>query len=527
MAPVGLTSRWWALAAIALALLAVGLDVTILNVALPTISVDLGASIGQLQWFATGYALVMAAALLPAGMFGDRYGRRRLLVAALVVFGGASLCCAYAGSPAALIVAWVVLGMAAAFLAPLSMAVFLVLFPDSTDRQKAMAVLSSAMMLGLPLGPVLGGYLLQHVWWGSVFLINVPLVVLAVVAVVVLVPESRAEVTPRVDVAGMVLSSAGLVAVTYGVINAGEHSWATTAALAPMIAGVAILACLVAQERRTADPMVDLSLFRSSGFACGTVLMTLVGFSMFGLMFFLPQYYQAVQGSDSLGAGLKLLPMIGGLLVGAGIAGKIKPEVGFSAIPAAGFTVMAVGLLIGSATTRTSGFGFTASWLVVMGVGVGVAMTRTMTTALAALSAQRAGVGSALIQAMRQVGGAFGVALLGSFANSGYRNALHITGLPAAAAKTVHGSVAGGVAVARQLHQPHLLDAVRTAFVHAMDTTLLISGGIAALAAFLAVAFLRRTSVHLGAPPHSGQPAPSTAVGAPASADIAKVGGKP
>jgi EmrB/QacA subfamily drug resistance transporter len=488
----GGAARWWALAAIGLALLAVGLDVTILNVALPTMSTSLHAGIGDLQWFSSGYTLMVAAMLMPAGLLGDRLGRKKLLLGALVLFGLASAWCAFATSPGELIAARVVLGFAAAFLQPLATSVFLVLFPGEAERGKAMSVLGSAMMLGLPLGPVLGGLLLEHFWWGSVFLINVPLVVLALVAVAALVPESRSQRRPRLDLPGVLLSSAGLVGITYGIIRGGEHGWGDWSAVLPVAAGAVLLVVLVAWERRTREPLIDLGLFRSRGFTWGTILSTLVGFAMFGLMFFLPLYYQAVQGSDTLGSGLKLLPMIGGLLVGASVAGKLPPTVGVRAVPTAGFVLMAVGLFVGARTDVHSGYGFTAAWLVVMGVGLGLAMTRTMTAALNALSAERGSVGTAMIQALRQVGGAIGVALLGSFANSGYRDRLPDLGqLPAPVAGAVRGSVSAGVAVAERMGSAPLLAAVRSAFVGAMDVTLWVCGGIGVASALIALLFMK------------------------------------
>jgi EmrB/QacA subfamily drug resistance transporter len=492
-------------------MLAVGLDVTVLNIALPTLSIQLDASTVQLQWFASGYTLVLAGLLLPAGMLGDRYGRRRVLLAALVGFGAASLWCAYAGSAGNLIAARVALGAAAAFVQPLSLSVFLVLFPDAGDRQRAMAVLAGAMMLGLPLGPILGGYLLQHFWWGSVFLVNIPLVVVAVLAAAVLVPESRGDLAPRVDVGGVVLSSAGLVGVTYGVIAAGEQHWTATSAVVALAAGAALLAAFVVWEQRCRYPLVDLGLFRSSRFAWGVSFVTLIGFSMFGLMFFLPLYFQAVQGSDTLRAGLKLLPMIAGVFVGTGVAGRVRPLVGRHAMPAGGLALIAGGLLIGATSPQTTGYGFTACWLVVLGLGLGLAMTRTMTTTLDALPAAQSGVGSALVQTMRQVGGALGVALLGALANSGYRRGLDVGGVPTAVADAVRDSVAGGVAAAGKLHDQQLLEDVRTAFVHAMDTTLLVSGGVAALAAILALRFPRLAGVDARPAAPSGPELPATA----------------
>src|SRR5574340_91572 len=215
------TSRkpWWALFALAVAMLTIGLDITVLTVALPTLAVQLGATPAQLQWFTTAYTLVLAAALLPAGALGDRFGRKKLLLGALVLFGIASLACAYAGSSGQLIAARAVLGLAAAAMMPLSMAVLPVLFPYPDDRSRAFTVWVTATAIGLPLGPILGGWLLQHFWWGSVFLINVPLVVIGACAVAVLVPESRSSEPVAIDGLGVVLSGLGLTALTYGFIR--------------------------------------------------------------------------------------------------------------------------------------------------------------------------------------------------------------------------------------------------------------------------------------------------------------------
>src|SRR5262245_23492859 len=216
--------KWWALGALALALMTVGLDLTILNVALPTLATDLGASTGQLQWFADSYNLVLAAALLPAGMLGDRFGRKKMLLVALSLFGAASLACSFATTAGELIAGRAVLGLGAAFLMPLSMAVLPVLF-TAEERPRALTIWITANSLGIPLGPIVGGWLLDHYHWGSVFLINVPVILIGLVAISVLLPESRAAVRPRIDVPGVVLSSLGLVGFTYGVIQGGESGW--------------------------------------------------------------------------------------------------------------------------------------------------------------------------------------------------------------------------------------------------------------------------------------------------------------
>src|SRR5580692_11662073 len=237
--------KWWALVAIAASVLAVGLDLTVLNLALPTIATDLHASTGDLQWFSDAYSLVLAAAMLPAGLLGDRLGRKKVMLAALVLFGASSAACAYAGGVGELIAARAVLGLGAAAIFPLSLAVIPVLFAPE-ERQKAIALMASATFISFPIGPIVGGYLLDHFWWGSVFLINVPVVLLALVAVIVLMPESRSELRPRLDVVGVLLSSAGLGGLTYGFIRAGQTSWTNTSALATIAAGIAVLAVFVA-----------------------------------------------------------------------------------------------------------------------------------------------------------------------------------------------------------------------------------------------------------------------------------------
>jgi DHA2 family multidrug resistance protein-like MFS transporter len=264
--------RWWALLAIAASVLVVGLDLTVLNLALPSIAVSLHASTGDLQWIVDSYSLVLAALILPAGLLGDRYGRKRLLLIALVLFGASSLACAYATSVGELIAARAVLGVGAAAIFPLALSVLPVLF-DGPDRQRAVAAIGGASMLSFPIGPIVGGYLLDHFWWGSVFLINVPVVLLALVAVAFLLPESRSAARPGIDVSGIVVSTAGLVALTYGFIKAGQDGWGDVTAVVLIAAGAAALALLPLVERRVARrggyPLADLRLFRSADFRWG------------------------------------------------------------------------------------------------------------------------------------------------------------------------------------------------------------------------------------------------------------------
>jgi EmrB/QacA subfamily drug resistance transporter len=509
------TRRWWAMAAISVSVLVVGLDLTVLSLALPTIAATTRATTGDLQWIADSYALVIAALILPAGLLGDRYGRKRVLLAALVLFVASSVWCAYSASVGELIAARAVLGIGAAAVFPMAISVLPVMFGEE-ERQKAISVMAAAIFVSYPIGPILGGFLLDHFWWGSVFLINVPVVAIALVAVMFLLPESRAAKRPSLDIPGIVISSAGLAALTYGFIRAGQDSWTDAVALAAIGVGVLLIAGFAGWERFVGQrfvgqrggqrgggqPLVDLPLFRVAAFRWGTILMTLVSFALFGLFFTAPQYFQDVRGATPLGSGLRLLPLIGGMLAGMIAGSRLtgapkRPDGTLGRAPlsaklavAAGFLVMAVGLAIGAFTGLGSSTGFAALWIALTGLGLGMAMPAAMNAAVGPLTEERSASGGALISAVRQVGATIGVAVLGTLISNGYASRLHLDGLPASAASAVKSSVAGGVAVAQRLGSAPLLDDVRSAFIHGMDIMLWTCAGIALASALLALAFL-------------------------------------
>lgn len=477
--------RWWALGAVAVSLLVVGLDLTVLNVALPTLATDLDASTSQLQWFANAYTLVLAALLLPAGLIGDRLGQKYVLLSALLLFGLASIACAYAGSPELLIAARVLLGVGAAFLIPMSMSLVTALF-SSEERPRALTIWVMATSLGIPLGPVLGGWLLDHFWWGSVFLINVPMVLIGAAAVLAWVPRLPGTPGGRIDVTGIALSGAGLVALTYGFIQFGERGWGDARSLALAGTGVALLAGFGWWQGRTAYPLADLSLLRDRTFGWGSALATLSTFGLMGLLFVLPQLFQAVQGADALHTGLRLLPIIGGMLVGAKVAERVAARAGTRLTVAVGYTLMAAGLAIGATTDVGTSYGFTAVWMSLVGLSTGFTLPPVMAAAMDTLPPGRTGSASAMIQALRQVGGTIGVAILGTVLNSGYRDRLDVHGLAPQAAEAARGSASAGVAVG----SPEVAESARTAFVHGMDLALLTSAGVAALALVLTIGFL-------------------------------------
>ena len=485
--PGGVSRRWLAMGALTLALITIGLDQTVLNLALPTLSSSLHASESQLQWFVTAYTLALAAGMLPAGLLGDRYGRKTVLVGAIALFGVTSIACAYAPDANAFIAARAVLGVAGAALLVMSLSVVTVLFSE-TERPRAMGIWAAGNFLALPLGPIVGGYVLAHFWWGWVFLMNVPVVLIGLVAVTVFVPQSRSEHRPSIDLPGVVLSSGGLAMLMYGLVQAGEYGWGSSDAIIPSIAAVAVLTGFGLWEswltvKPNGQPLIDLGLFRSRSFTVGVVLAGLGIFGMFGVLFTLPQYLQAIMGVDAQGAGLRFLPTIVGLVLGAVPADRVAARIGARFTIAIGFAVLAVGMFLGSLMTATTGDAFIALFTFIVGAGAGLGLATAASAAMVELSAERSGVGGALVQAVVKLGPAFGATILGSVLNSTYQSHVSVTGLPAAAASAVQGSVFGGLEVARQVGSPALLDSVRTAFVAGMDD----ASRVAAIIAIAAV----------------------------------------
>ncbi|MGC4992846.1 MFS transporter [Nocardia salmonicida] len=489
------TRRWLALGALAVAMLTIGLDVTVLTVAIPTLAVELDANTAALQWFSGAYTLALAALMLPAGALGDRYGRKKVLLAALVLFGVASLACAFAGSSGQLIAARVALGVAAAAMMPLSMAVLPVLFSEPAQRQRAVTIWVTSTAIGLPLGPIVGGWLLQHYWWGSVFLINVPLVVIGAVAVATLVPESRGDNSFRIDIVGALLSAAGMLGLTYGFIRIGEQGWGDIAAWLVVAAGAALLAVFLWWQRRVAHPLIDITLFASPGFRWGTALSILVSFAMFGMFFTVPQYLQAVLGVDALGSGLRLLPMIGGLVIGSRLVDMLLPKLGLRVMLTAGFSVLAAGIGFGALTRVESGYGLTALWTTVLGIGMGLVMPAAMGMALGELTAAGSGSGSALLQALRQAGGTIGVAVLGTVLSTRYR-----AELGALDRAPISDGVNAGVAAARETGDPAILAQVQQAFVAGMDTMLGLCAALCLVAGLVTALRLRRPTAPVTQP---------------------------
>jgi EmrB/QacA subfamily drug resistance transporter len=376
------------------------------------------------------------------------------------------------------------MGLGSAVIVPVIMAMLPVIFAPH-ERGKAIALVTVGLGLGVPLGPIVGGWLLDHYWWGSVFLVNVPVAVLGAIAVAALVPESKDPQRRPIDLLGGLLSTAGLVFVVYGIIEAPHRGWGSGAVLGALALGAALLVIFVGWERRATYPMIDLGLFGRPRFLWGTVAGTVGNFAMYGLLFVVPLYLQVVRGHDAFATGVRLLPMMAGLIVGAPSAERLVSRVGSRIPMVAGLSLIATGLLIGATTTTTDPYARTAIWLAVIGAGVGMTIAPAMEAVLGELPPERAGSGSALTMTLRQVGGALGVALLGSILSATYTDRLDVAGLPTNVAEVARESVAAAAAVAAQIGDPALLISAREAFTHGMSLVLLICAGLAVVGAIL------------------------------------------
>ncbi|WBB63478.1 MFS transporter [Streptomyces sp. WMMC500] len=471
--------RWWALGGLVVSVLVLGFDLTILNVALPTMAADIGATTGELQWIVDAYAVVFAACMLPAGLLGDRFGRRRMLVAGLVIFLAGSLAGPFVSSPEAVIAVRTVMGLGGALIMPLALSVIPTLFGDE-ERATAVGAVTAGMAVGMPAGPLLGGWLLDHYWWGSVFVVNVPLVVLGIAAALLLIPETRDPSVPRVDPVSAVLSALGLGALVLGVIEGPTRGWDDPLVAGSLAGSAALLGRLALRERRATRPMLDLELLGDRAFRWNAIVAVLATFVVAGLLFLLPQYLQAVMGHDPFGTGLRLMPLMAGLLVAARAAPALMARYGSRTVVSAGMALFAFAMLLGIRTDAFDGYAFMAVWLSVTGLGLGCALVPTMDAALGALPSGRAGGGTGLLITLRQVGGAMGVALLGSLLNGVFTDRLDTEGVPEAAAEKARESVVAAHAVAERLGAPRLAESADAAYVDGMGQGLLVCG-IAAL----------------------------------------------
>jgi EmrB/QacA subfamily drug resistance transporter len=483
--------RWWTLVVLSVSLLVISLDNTILNVALPTIERDLDASAGALQWIVDSYTLVFAGLLLTMGSLGDRFGRRRALVGGLVVFGTGSLLSALAPSADALIASRALMGLGGALIMPSTLSILTNVFP-AEERPKAIGIWAAVAGLGIAVGPVTGGWLIEQFDWSAVFLVNLPIVVAALAAAPALVPESRDPEKSRLDPMGAGLSTAGLGVLTWSIIEAAERGWTDGLVLGGFGVAAAALAGFVAWELRTPSPMLDVRLFRVRRFTGASVSIALVFFSLFGAIYFLTTYLQSVMDYGALAAGLRVTPVAIGLVVGGPLSARLAGRLGTRNVVAGGLVVVAAALLLLTGADATSGYGLIAASLVLLGFGMGTTMAPATESIMSSLPLAHAGVGSAMNDTVRMVGGTLGVAVLGSLLSSRYGADMEgaVDGLPAPAAEAAGESIGHASVVAESVGGdagPTLERVAETAFSSAMGTTLTVAAGVALAGAMVAL----------------------------------------
>jgi EmrB/QacA subfamily drug resistance transporter len=465
--------RWWTLIVLCVSLLVIGLDNTILNVALPTLVKDLDASTSQLQWIVDAYTLVFAGFLLTGGSLGDRFGRKGILTGGLALFGLFSGMAAFSQTSHQLIIARALMGLGGALIMPATLSILTNVFTDPKERSKAIGAWAGISGLGIAVGPILGGFLLEHFWWGSVFLVNVPVAIVALVLGRFLIPNSKDPSAPKLDFVGSGTSIVGLSLLLWAIIEVPTKGWSDPNVILTMIGALLVLGAFATWELRTEEPMLDLQFF-----------------AMSGTLFLLTQLLQFVLGYDALAAGYRMAPMAVAMMVMAPLTPRLTVRFGSKRMVFAGLSTAAFGLLIFTQVNESSGYLPVFCGLVVMALGIAMGMVPATDSIMGSLPKEKAGVGSAVNDTTRQVGGALGVAVLGSLLATGYRAHLKVDGLSGPALAQARASVGGALQVAKDHGNEAVAQAGRASYVHGMHLSLLVGAVFVFGGAFLSLFYL-------------------------------------
>ena len=484
--------RWLILIVLCLSTLVLVVDNMALAVAIPPLTQDLQASAQDMQWILDSYILVFAGLLLTSGSLSDRFGRRRVMIIGLALFGVASLGATFAATPGQLIVARVIMGIGGALVMPSTLSILITVF-DDTERRKAMTAWSAVAMVGLVGGPVLGGALIAWFWWGAVFLINVPIAAVAIVAAIVLMPESKGP-WQRPDPLGAVLSAVGMTALVWSIIELPRSGLAHPGTSGALAIAVLSLVAFVVWERRTPNPMVPLALFRDRAFSGGSLAMTLVQVGNGGLLLVLTQYLQYVLDYTPTRAGLAFIPMAIASLAFNTLGATLGSRIGNRALAVTGLVVIAAGFGVLATLSTGDGFAMLAAALCLIGAGGGLAMPAITTALMGAVPPEQAGVGSALNDTIQQAGAALGIAVLGSIVTGAFTGAMPVDA-PAAARRSIGDALALG--------DSGLAETAREAFTAAMGTAFIGAALGACAAAILTFVIMRdRPTTPAAAPTH-------------------------
>jgi len=503
------TRRWYTLGVLCLSLLVIVVDSTIVNVALPTFTRELHASTSGLQWIVDAYTLTFATLLLLAGAIADRYGRHRALAAGLAVFAAGSLAAAFTQTTTELIAARAIMGIGGAFIMPATLSIITSVFTDPAERTKAIGLWSAVSGLGVAIGPVAGGWLLAHFSWDSIFLVNLPIVAIALVAGRWLVPASRAPQSGRLDLTGAVLSVAAFTILTYTIIEAPGNGWLSAATLGLAAVAVALLAAFVVWEARSDHPLLPLHLFRNARFTGAGLTITVLFFALSGAVFLNSQILQFVLGYSPLAAGVRALPSAAALAVFSPVGASLAKRAGTLVPVALGLAAVTGGLALFATASAASGYGHYILAMVIVCAGIGLAMSAATAASMQELPPAMAGVGSAVNDTTRNMGSVLGVAVIGSITASVFASRMahlaHGTVGPAAAA--AHASSVGAAAVAAHraggAYGASVLHAAASAFVAGADRAVL-AGAVATLAGVLIAVRTLRTARRTPAQAPSG-----------------------
>jgi EmrB/QacA subfamily drug resistance transporter len=486
--------RWLTLGVLSLSLVIIGLDNTILNVAIPTLQTDLSATASELQWMVDSYVLVFAGLLLTMGALGDRFGRARALTVGLIIFGAASFAASLTTTATQLIAARAVMGIGGALIMPATLSIITDVFPRE-ERGKAIGIWAGVAGAGIGLGPIVGGFLLEYFWWGSVFLVNVPIVIAAVVAGYFLVPTSRDPEATPLDLPGAVLSMISISAIVYAIIEGPAEGWTSGLVIAGFAAAAIFGTLFIVIELRTEHPMLNLSFFANPRFSGGATAIGIAFFSLFGVIFMLTQYLQFVQGYTALEAGLRTSPIAIGMVIGSSRAPYLVDRLGTSRVVAGGLVLLAATLAGFSFLTATTSYWAIGLGLVVMATAMGSIMAPSTDAVMGAVPKAKAGVGSATNDVARQVSGAFGVAVMGSVLNSIYSTSVAdaVAPLPPELAEAAGNSIGGAMSISAQLPGDAgvaLAEAASQGFVDAMGIAVLVGVGAALVGAFIVARYM-------------------------------------
>jgi EmrB/QacA subfamily drug resistance transporter len=485
-----------ALSTICLSVFVISVDATIVNVALPTLSRDLNADTAQLQWIVDAYTLVMAGLLLSVGSLSDRYGRRGWLSGGLALFAMTSVVAAQANSAEALIPARAAMGVGAAVIFPTTLGLITNIFRDPVGRAKAIGVWAAMVGVGVAAGPMAGGWLLEHFSWGSIFLVNVPVAAMAIVGGILFVPTSRDPAAPKVDMPGLILSSAGVTALIYTVIESPQWGWGSAQTVAGFAIATIVLAAFARWEQRSSHPMLDVSVFANPRFSGGSLAVTAGFLTLFGFIFVITQYFQFIKSYSAFEAGVRLLPVAVSIAVASVLGPRMVERVGTKAIVVAGLAIFAAGLAWASTADAATPYLQIAGQMVLLGGGLGLTFAPATEAIMGSLSADKAGIGSAVNDTTRELGGTLGVAIVGSVFASVYSSRIGsapaLTALPADVRSTMKQSTAAAYRVIGQLPAAQaagVRDAVNHAFLGGLQIGSLVCAAVA-LAAAIVVAVL-------------------------------------